>query len=315
MTLDPITRKFIDFVIEAAKAYPNGPTIEEGRRDTVIMQTNNVPRQPTDVEDRTVPVGPSGETPVRIIRPKAESAALPAVIYFHGGGWVFGDKTTHERLCREISHGTNAVVVAVDYARSPENRYPTAVEQAYAVTKWISEHRNELGVDPTRIAVAGDSSGGNLAAVVAILAKQRGGPRLACQVLHFPATDCTFDTPSHREFANDPFLSRAMMEWFWNQYAPDSVVRREITASPLRASLEQLRDLPPTLLVTAEVDVLRDEGEAYARKLIEAGVPVTATRYLASIHSFMFIDPLAATPASIAATAQTNAFLRRHFES
>jgi len=313
MTLDQTTAKFIDFVIEAAKAYPNGPTIEDGRRDTVTMQTNSVPRKPANVEDRNLPAGPSGETPVRIIRPKGATGVLPAVMYFHGGGWVFGDKTTHERLCREIAHGAKAVVIAVDYARSPEHRYPAAIEQAYAATRWVADHAAELRVDPARLAVAGDSSGGNMAAVVAILAKQRGGPRLACQVLHFPATDCTFDTPSHREFANDPFLSRAMMEWFWNQYLPDPAVRREITASPLRASLDQLRGLPPALVITAEVDVLRDEGEAYAHKLIEAGVPVTATRYLASIHSFMFIDPLAATPASISATAQTNAFIRSQF--
>ncbi len=315
MTLDPITQKFIDFVIETAKAYPNGPTIEDGRRDTVTMQTNSVPRKPADVEDRTIPVGPTGGTTVRIIRPKNAAGVLPAVMYFHGGGWVFGDRTTHERLCRELAHGASAVVIAVDYARSPEHRYPVAIEQAYAATKWVADHASELRIDVNRLAVAGDSSGGNMAAVVAILAKQRGGPRLACQVLHFPATDCTFDTPSHREFADDPFLSRAAMDWFWNEYAPDPAVRSEITASPLRATTEQLRGLPPALVITAEVDVLRDEGEAYARKLIEAGVDVTATRYLASIHSFLFIDPLAATPASIAATAQTNAFLRKHFES
>jgi acetyl esterase len=234
------------------------------------------------------------------------------VVYFHGGGWVVGGKDTHDRLVREIAGGSGAAVVFVDYARSPEARYPVALEQGYATAKWVAEQGPELGLDPSRLAVAGDSSGGNLAAAVAMLASRRGGPGIACQVLLLPATDAGFDTPSYGQFAGGPFLTRELMEWFWDHYAPDLEARREATASPLRATAEQLRGLPPALVVTAEHDVLRDEGEAYARKLMEAGVEVTATRYLGTIHAFVLLNALAGTPAARAAVAQACEFLKRN---
>jgi acetyl esterase len=223
---------------------------------------------------------------------------------------VVGGKDTHDRLVREIAAGAGAAAVFVDYARAPEARYPVALEQGHAATKWVAEHGRELGLDPARVAVAGDSSGGNLATAVAILARQRGGPRIAAQALLLPATDAGFDTPSYRQFAQGPFLTRELMKWFWDHYAPDLSARREVTASPLGASHAQLQGLPAALVVTAENDPLRDEGEAYARKLIEAGVEVTATRYVGTIHAFVLLNALAGTPAALAAVAQTSAFLR-----
>jgi acetyl esterase len=232
------------------------------------------------------------------------------VLFFHGGGWVVGGKDTHDRLVRAIANGSGAAVIFVDYARSPEARYPIALEQCYAATRWAAEHGTELGLDPTRLAVAGDSSGGNLAAAVALLARQRGGPDLSCQVLLLPTTDASLDTPSYREFAGGPFLTRELMGWFWDHYAPEKDARRDATASPLRATGEQLRGLPPALVITAENDVLRDEGEAYARKLMTAGVEVTATRYLGTIHAFVLLNALAGTPAARAAVDQMSAFLK-----
>jgi acetyl esterase len=276
------------------------------------MQAVDVPITPAEVTDRTLSVGPTGEVRVRIIRPLGPRGDLPAVIYFHGGGWVVGGPDTHDRPVREIASGSGAAVLFVDYARSPEARYPVALEQGYATAKWVAEHGQQLGVDPERVAVAGDSSGANLATAVALLARQRGGSALSGQVLLMPTADAGFDTASYDEFAGGPFLTRALMGWFWDHYAPDPEARREATAAPLRATVDQLRGLPPALVVTAENDVLRDEGEAYAHKMMVAGVSVTATRYLGTIHAFVLLNALAATPAARAAIAQTNGFLRRN---
>jgi acetyl esterase len=234
-------------------------------------------------------------------------------MYFHGGGWVLNDQETYDRLIREVANGAEAAVVFVNYTRSPEGRYPVAVEEAYAATQWGATNGVTLGLDTERLAVAGDSSGGNLATVVALLAKERGGPALACQVLFYPTVDADFDTDSYQQFAGGPFLTRNAMKWFWDQYAPDVARRAEPTASPLRASVDQLRGLPPALIMTAEFDVLRDEGEAYARRLGEAGVPVTAVRYLGTIHAFTVLNALANTPAARAAIAQASSVLRNVF--
>jgi acetyl esterase len=231
-------------------------------------------------------------------------------MYFHGGGWILGNKDTHDRLIREIANGAQAAVVFVNYTPSPEAHYPIAIEQAYAATRFVAEEGASLDLDGSRLAVAGDSVGGNMAAVTTLLAKQRGGPKIVFQALLYPVTDASFDTGSYKQFAKGWFLERQGMKWFWDAYAPDHSVRREITVSPLRASTEQLRGLPPALVITAENDVLRDEGEAYAHKLTAAGVPVTATRYLGTIHDFMMLNAFADDPAPRAAIAQTNAALR-----
>jgi len=260
--------------------------------------------KPVRIHEQHLPIGPGGTVLVRIVRPDASSGTLPAVMYFHGGGWVLGDRISYDRTTRDLAYASGAAVVFVEYTRSPEARYPIALEEVYAATAWIAEHGLEYGLDGARLAVAGDSAGGNLATAAALLAKRRGGPRLLQQVLFYPALDAGFDTPSYEEFADGFFLTRAQMQWFWNHYAPDLSVRTEPTAAPLQATTKELAGLPPALVITAEADVLRDEGEAYARKLTEAGVPVVAVRYLGAIHSFTAQDALAASPLTQAAINQ-----------
>jgi acetyl esterase len=262
------------------------------------------------IEDRMVPGGPDGEVSVRIVRPEGATGTLPAAMYIHGGGWILGDKETHDRMTREIAVGANAAVVFVDYDRSPEARYPVAIEQAYAATKYVVEHGKQLNVDPTRLAVLGDSVGGNMAAAVTLMAKERKGPKIAFQVLFYPVTYADFSNGSYTTFANGPWLTKPAMEWFWNAYLPDTAKRREITATPLNASIEQLRRLPDALVIVDENDVLRDEGEAYARKLSQAGVRVTSTRYNGTIHDFVLLNALTDTPAVRGALQQANAALR-----
>jgi acetyl esterase len=277
------------------------------------VQAGEIARFEADSEDCTISGGPTGEISLRIVRPRGVPGPLPVVLYFHGGGWVLGDKETHDRLVREIATGAQATVVFVDYTRSPEAHYPVAIEQAYAATQWIAENGATIKVDPSRLALAGDSVGGNMVAAVTLLAKERQGPPIAFQVLFYPVTDATFDTASYSQFAEGPWLTRKAMEWFWDSYASDVAVRTEPTASPLRASLAQLQGLPPALVITDEVDVLRDEGEAYAHRLIEAGVPVTATRYLGAIHDFVLLNPIAQSLPARAAIAQATAALRAAF--
>jgi len=226
---------------------------------------------------------------------------------------MLGDTETHDRLVREIATGAQATVVFVEYARSPQAKYPVAIEQAYTATTWVAEHGVSIGVDPLRLAVAGDDTGGTLATVTTLLAKERGGPPIDFQVLLYPVTDANFETPSYREFGDEGYwLTREAMQWFWDSYVP-APERQEFTVSPLRASLEQLRGLPPTLIVTCEQDVVRDEGEAYARKLMAAGVPVRATRSLGAIHDLALLNPIALTPPARAALAQINETLRTVF--
>jgi acetyl esterase len=234
-------------------------------------------------------------------------------MYFHGGGWILGNKDTHDRLIRELAHGARAAVVFVNYTPSPEAHYPTAIEEAYAATRYVAENGTSMGLDPSRLAVAGDSVGGNMSAVVTLLAKRRGTPKVGHQLMFYPVTDARFDTGTYRQFARGPWLTREAMKWFWDAYAPDPSTRTESTASPLRATVEELRGLPPTLLIAAENDVLRDEGEAYAHKLTEAGVLVTSARYLGTVHDFLLLDAIAEDPAPRAAIAQATAFLREAF--
>jgi len=232
------------------------------------------------------------------------------VMYFHGGGWILGSKNTHDRLIREIANGANVALVFVNYTPSPEAKYPVPIEQAYAATKYIAENGKKMNLDSARLAVVGDSVGGNMATVVAMLAKQRGGPRIAYQVMFYPVTDANFETRSYREFANGPWLTKAAMEWFWNAYAPDVAARKNPTASPLQASLDELSGLPPALVITDENDVLRDEGEAYADKMMQAGVSVTAVRYLGAIHDFVMLNAISDTTAARSAIQLANMTLR-----
>ncbi|MEV4808789.1 alpha/beta hydrolase [Micromonospora avicenniae] len=252
-----------------------------------------------------------GDVRVRVVRPQNVTGMLPVVLYVHGGGWVLGNAGTHDRLVREISVGVDAAVVFVEYTPSPDAQYPVAIEQIYAAARWIVTDGASYGLDASRLAIAGDSVGGNMTAAMTIMAKQRGDVRFVHQSMYYPVTDAGQDTESYTEFADGPYLTAKGMAWFWDNYAPDHSVRSEITASPLRASLAELQGLPPAFLIVDEADVLRDEGEAYAAKLRAAGVPVTTVRYDGTCHDFMMLNPLKDTQAAKAAVAQAIAVLRQ----
>ncbi|WP_243361322.1 alpha/beta hydrolase [Fundidesulfovibrio terrae] len=266
-------------------------------------------------DDLTLPVGPTGTLGIRLLRPSGAPGKLPAAVYLHGGGWVLGSPDTHDRLARDIVATSGVALVMVRYDRAPEARYPVALEQAYAATAWIAENGEALGLDSSRLAVAGDSAGASLAAGVAILAKRRQGPRIRHQTLIYPVTDASCSLQSYLDFEDGPNLTRRAMQWYWDQYAPDADSKAQDTASVLNASRDSLTGLPPALVITAEFDVLRDEGEAYARNMLKAGVPVTATRYLGTIHGFCANNTLAGTPATRAAIAQVGAALKAHLRA
>lgn len=235
---------------------------------------------------------------------------LPVIVYMHGGGWILGNAGTHDRLVREIAVGARAALAFVEYPNSPEARYPTAIEQGYATAQWITRNGASKGLDASRMAVAGESVGGNMAAALALMAKQRGDVTFVQQSMYYPVTDAAMNTASYEQFATGYYLSRKEMEWFWDAYTTDPAQRAEITASPNKASVEQVSGLPPTFLCVDEADVLRDEGEAYAAKLRSAGVPVTTVRYDGTIHDFMLLNALSDTKATRAAIGQATAFLR-----
>jgi acetyl esterase len=306
--LEPHTQHFIDSLAGAPPIY----TLSPADARSVLARAQSIPvgKPSSQIEDISLPVGPTGSVPIRIVRPTAIAEVLPVVMYFHGGGWVLGDRDTHDRLLREIAVGAQAAVIFVEYARAPEARYPVAIEQAYAATRYVVDNAASLRIDPLRLAVAGDSVGGNMTAAVTLMAKQRRGPRIAFQVLFYPVTAAGFETPSYMQFADGPWLTKRAMEWFWDAYLPDPAARNQTTATPLNASLDQLAGLPEALVITDENDVLRDEGEAYARKLSDAGVRVTSVRYNGTIHDFAMLNALADTPATRGAIAQAVAALR-----
>ncbi|EPM68373.1 lipase [Pseudomonas syringae pv. theae ICMP 3923] len=266
-----------------------------------------------DVSEKTIKVDGQSIS-LNIVRPAGVKGTLPVFMFFHGGGWVLGDFQTHERLVRDLVVGSGAVAVFVNYTPSPEAHYPTAINQAYAATRWVAEHGKEINVDGKRLAVAGNSVGGNMATVVALMAKDKGTPALRYQVLLWPVTDASFDNGSYNQYAEGHFLTRNMMKWFWDNYTTDAAQRNEIYASPLRATTEQLKGLPPALIQTASADVLRDEGEAYARKLDQAGVPVTAVRYNGMIHDYGLLNVVSQVPAVRSAILQASQELKEHLK-
>ncbi|MFB4308273.1 alpha/beta hydrolase [Actinomadura sp. GTD37] len=299
--LEPAAQEFAEATSKPPFLYEVGA--EAARK--VLDDLQAVPVPMPDADDTWIMVPAEvGDVRVRIVKPAGASGPLPVVLYVHGGGWVLGNAGTHDRLVRELAAGTGAAVVFVEYDRSPEARYPVAIEQAYATARWITEHGADEGLDASRLAVAGDSVGGNMTAALAIMAKRRGDVRFVQQSLYYPVTDAGQDTASYREFADGPNLTAKAMEWYWDSYAPDPVQRTEATASPLRATLDDLRGLPPAFVIVDENDVLRDEGEAYARRLTEAGVPTTSVRYNGILHDFMMLNTVRDTHAAKAATAQ-----------
>ena len=266
-----------------------------------------------DVSQKTIQVD-GKPLDLTIVRPAGVKGTLPVFMFFHGGGWVLGDYPTHERLVRDLVVGSGAVAVFVNYTPSPEAHYPVAINQAYGATKWVAEHGKEINVDGKRLAVAGNSVGGNMAAVVALMAKDKGTPAIKFQVLLWPVTDANFETASYNQYAEGHFLTKNMMKWFWDNYTTDANQRAEIYASPLRATTEQLKGLPPALIQTAGADVLRDEGEAYARKLDAAGVPVTTVRYNGMIHDYGLLNVVSQVPAVRSALLQASDELKQHLK-
>src|SRR5258708_507341 len=267
--LEPEAQAFAEAAAKPPWLFTLG--LEQGRTALDEMQAGQVSRLPVDIEDRTIADGPSPQVALRILRPENTHTPLPVIVYIHGAGWVFGSPQTHDRLVRELAVGAQAAIVFPEYRLSPEARYPTALEECYMVTRWVARRGQEHGLDAQRLAVAGDSVGGNMAAAVTLLSRERGGPDIRLQLLFYPVTDAAFDTASYHQFAEGYHLRRDAMIWFWDQYTRHPSERNEITASPLRASVEQLQGLPAALIITAEADVLRDEGESYANKLRQAG--------------------------------------------
>jgi acetyl esterase len=311
--LEPEAQAFAEAAAKPPWLFTLGPA--QGRTALDEMQAGQVSRLPVDIEDLMIADGPSAQVALRILRPENTHTPLPVIVYIHGAGWVFGSTQTHDRLVRELAVGAGAAVVFPVYRLCPEVRYPTALEECYMVARWVARRGQEHGLDAQRLAVAGDSVGGNMAAAVTLLSRERGGPDIRLQLLFYPVTDASFDTASYHQFAEGYHLRRDAMMWCWDQYTRHPSERKEITASPLRASVEQLQGLPPALIITAEADVLRDEGEAYANKLRAAGVRVTAVRFQGTIHDFVMLNALAQSTAARGAIALATAWLREGFST
>jgi acetyl esterase/lipase len=307
-TLEPAAQKIADAASKPPFLYELGP--DGARKALDDIQATPIAKLHVEETWITVPAA-VGDVPVRIVKPGGAAETLPAVLYVHGGGWMLGNAGTHDRLVREFAIGTNSAIVFVEYDRSPEAQYPVAIEQAYATARWIVQHGDTQGLDGTRLAVAGDSAGANMATALTILAKRRGDVTFLHQSLYYPVTDAAQDTDSYREFADGPYLTAKTMAWFWDAYLPDQAKRSEITASPLRASLDELAGLPEAFVIVDENDVLRDEGEAYARKLTEAGVHTTSVRFNGTIHDFLMLNPVRGTAATTAALEQVVRVLRK----
>ncbi|MGC1678392.1 MAG: alpha/beta hydrolase [Candidatus Binataceae bacterium] len=287
VALDPQMKAFLDAANADGPMFLRSETAEQARAKMMAMleATPTEPPEVYSVEDRAI-AGPHGLIPIRVYTPAEARTPMGILMYFHGGGWVLGNLDTHDIVCRDLANGAGCVVVSVDYRLAPEHKFPAAPNDCYAATKWAASNAAALGADASKIAVGGDSAGGNLATAVALMARDRGGPRLCFQLLFYPALSAANDTPSQREFAADGFvLSRADMEWFWNHYLDSPADAKNPLACPNLAS--SLAGLPPALVLTASHDPLRDEGEAYAAAMRKAGVTVTLTRYDGVTHGFI----------------------------
>jgi acetyl esterase/lipase len=304
--VEPQTAQFL-------KAIEGGKPLESlspaDARQVLVGAQKGAKLPAADVSSKVIEVD-GEQLKLHIVRPAGAKGTLPVFMFFHGGGWVLGDFPTHERLVRDLVVNSGAAAVFVDYTPSPEAGYGVAIKQAYGATKWVAKNGKEINVDGSRLAVAGNSVGGNMAAVVALMAKEQGQPKLRAQVLLWPVTDANFDNASYTQFAEGHFLTRNMMKWFWDSYTTDLAKRQEIHASPLQASVDQLKGLPPTLIQTAEFDVLRDEGEAYGKKLDAAGVETTTIRYNGMIHDFGLLNVLSQVPGTKTALRQAGEELK-----
>ena len=308
--LEATVQAFLDAVAATGTSPLHELSFEQARESLLSLQRSPVTAPPALIEDGAFPVGPTGSVGVRIVRPHGSNGGNPAVLYLHGGCWVMGGRDTHDRLVRELAAGAGVTVIFVDYTLAPEARYPVQNEQAYAVLQYIAQNGPRLNLDASRIAIAGDCAGGNIAAAVTLLAKQRRGPEIVFQLLFYPILGDVADSGSYQTFSNGPWLTRRAMHRFLDGAFSDPALRREITAFPLQASVLQLNDLPETLVIVAENDVVRDEGESYVRKLVQAGVSATSIRYSGTIHDFVVLNGLAEAPATRSAIVHASAALR-----
>jgi acetyl esterase/lipase len=251
---------------------------------------------------------------LNIVRPEGVKGTLPVFIFIHGGGWVLGDYPTHKRMVRDLVVLSGFAAVFVNYTRTPDAQYPQAINEIYAATKWVAEHGEEIEVDGKKLAVVGNSVGGNMTAVTTLMAKAKGGPKIKLQIMMWPIVDANFETDSYQQFGEKRFLTTPLMKWMYDLYTTDPEQRKEIYASPLQATVEQLKGLPPALIQVAESDILRDEGEAYGRKLDEAGVAVTTVRYNGMIHDFGLLNGLAEVPAVRSLFVQAAAELKKYLQ-
>jgi len=300
-------------VLNAGDGKPMEQMTPQEARQVLIGAQKGVTLPSAQVAEKIITV--NGQSiKLKIVKPDNATGTLPVFMFFHGGGWVLGDFPTHERLIRDLVRSSGAAAVYVDYTPSPEAHFPVAINQAYEATKWVAEHGQEIGVDGSRLGLVGNSVGGNMVASVALQAKQFNGPKIRYNVMLWPVTDANFDSTSYNQYENGYFLTKNMMKWFWDNYTTSASDRNNILASPLRATTEQLKGFPQTLIQTAELDVLRDEGEAFGRKLDAAGVPVTVTRYNGMIHDYGLLNPLSQEPTVRTALEQAGAALQNHLK-
>lgn len=293
----------------------DGPSLEElspqDARQVLVEVQNSVSYDYSDIEEEKRTVIQDGQTiTIHIVKPKGAKDNLPPFMFFHGGGWVLGDYPTHKRLVRDLVVKSGAAAVFPDYTPTPDAQFPIAINQAYAVTKWVAQNGKTIGLDGSRLAVAGNSVGGNMSTVVALMAKENREFKIAFQLLLWPLVDSNMSRPSYKKFAAGRFLTTPIMKWMWDMYLPNPEERKQKYVSPINASLEELKDLPPTLIQVAENDILFDEGVAYGRKLDEAGVPTTVTVYKGMIHDYGMLNPLSHIPAVQEALTQAAAVLR-----
>src|SRR5580658_10705600 len=297
-----------------AKGPPlRGVSLAEARK--AVEAAQSAPISMPDVDESWVAVSSAfGDFEVRVVRPHGSTGLLPVILYMHGGGWILGSWITHDLLTRRLAVGANGAVVFVEYSRAPEAKYPVQIAQCYAVAQWITEQGPGGGFDITRIAVAGDSAGGNMSTVLALMAKQRGSVQFVHQSLYYPMTDANAeDSESLRKFKDGPYGSAEGLLWFWSSYLANDESRSDIFVSPLQATLSDLEGLPPALVIVDENDVLRDQGEAYADKLRDAGVPTTSVRFNGTIHDFMRLNALRDSESTRAAISLAVGALRRAF--
>lgn len=309
--IDPQVREFLKGLNTGGPGLETLPPLETRKVLEGAQAAFKVDLSGIQVSEKTI--AQDGYTvPLHIVRPAGATGILPVFMFIHGGGWILGDFPTHQRMVRDLVVLTGYAAVFVNYTRTPDAAFPQAINEIYAATKWVAENGQEIGVDGQNLAVVGNSVGGNMTTVTCLQAKEKGGPHIKLQVMMWPIVDSDLDTDSYRKFGKDRFLTTSLMNWMYDMYIQEPEQRKQIYASPLRASIEQLRALPPALIQIAENDVLRDEGEAYGRKLSEAGVPTTTVRYVGMIHDFGLLNGMAEVPATKSLFVHAAAELKKY---